>query len=365
VQILICGAYGQGNAGDEAVLDALLQEIRKTGVPAEVTVLSKNCRETERRADVTAVHSFFIPGVLRAMRKADVVLQGGGNLLQNQTSTRSLLYYLSFLEQAHRMGKQTWLIGCGFGPFQNRLAKRQAFRTLRRCAAGGSIRDPDSLRQALENGLCPERFLLSSDLTFALAAPPAESRCGAVQGNTLGIVPCGNRMTPAWESALADLARKRYRERGTQPVLLCLQRREDAGAAARIEKRIQDIPHTVIIIPPSGDTFRNIFADLSETVSFRLHGLLFSVSGSIPCAALGTDPKLAAFAADAGGAVPTVAEPSADAMAEALDYAAGRKRALDAAREKLVQRQKGNSDLLRIALTAADFPNKTSSGSIV
>lgn len=350
MQILICGAYGQGNAGDEAVLDALLQEIKRTGVPAEVTVLSKNCLETERRAAVTAVHPFFIPGVRKAIRKADVVLQGGGNLLQDQSSIRSLLYYLAFLEEARRQGKKVWLIGCGFGPFRTRMALQYTFRVLRRCTAGGAIREPESFDLALKNGLNPKTLHLSSDLTFALETPPIEKHGSILHGRTLGIVPRGGWTTPDWEKALADLARKRYAERKTIPVLLSLQKREDNEVVNRIEERIQDIPHIIMKIPPSGNFSIDIFSELTEVLSFRLHGLIFCIRGATPCAALGTDPKLAAFAADAGGAIPTVMEPSLEALEEALDFAEEKKNALAAVRQRLILRQKGNVDLLRTAL---------------
>ena len=59
--IVICGSYGLGNAGDEAILKAILQEVRATAPGEEITVLSRNPAETEARHSVQAVHMFDIP----------------------------------------------------------------------------------------------------------------------------------------------------------------------------------------------------------------------------------------------------------------------------------------------------------------
>ena len=44
--ILICGAYGLGNSGDEAILTAILRQVREAAPDADITVLSRNPEET-------------------------------------------------------------------------------------------------------------------------------------------------------------------------------------------------------------------------------------------------------------------------------------------------------------------------------
>ena len=45
--VLICGAYGMRNAGDEAVLDAILAELRELDPDLDITVLSRSPEETQ------------------------------------------------------------------------------------------------------------------------------------------------------------------------------------------------------------------------------------------------------------------------------------------------------------------------------
>ena len=45
-------------------------------------------------------------------------ISGGGTLIQNVTSGRSLLYYLSNISRAHAAGNHVMMYGCGIGPVQ-------------------------------------------------------------------------------------------------------------------------------------------------------------------------------------------------------------------------------------------------------
>ena len=59
--VLICGAYGMGNAGDEAILDAITAEMRSIDPLMPITVLSRDPEGAEARLDVDAIHTFNVP----------------------------------------------------------------------------------------------------------------------------------------------------------------------------------------------------------------------------------------------------------------------------------------------------------------
>ena len=92
--VLICGAYGFGNAGDEAILEAIISEMRRIDPNMPVTVLSRRPKETRRLYGVNAEHSFNLPRMRRIMRRCPLYLNGGGNLMQDVTRRVSLWYYL-------------------------------------------------------------------------------------------------------------------------------------------------------------------------------------------------------------------------------------------------------------------------------
>ena len=85
-KILISGYYGFDNFGDEAILKVLLEKLKD----CDVTVLSANPRKTFDTYGVHTVYTFSIEHVLKEIAYCDVLISGGGSLLQNVTSSKSL-----------------------------------------------------------------------------------------------------------------------------------------------------------------------------------------------------------------------------------------------------------------------------------
>lgn len=54
------------------------------------------------------------------MKKAHLFISGGGSLIQNATSRRSLRYYLWTLRHAKRCGCKVMMYGCGIGPIKGK-----------------------------------------------------------------------------------------------------------------------------------------------------------------------------------------------------------------------------------------------------
>ena len=113
---MICGAYGRGNVGDDAILEAILREMRSIDPDMPVTVLSKNPMATRLSYRVQAVGRMNVPAWMRAMRHAKLYINGGGSLIQDVTSRRSLWFYLHNIQAAHRAGCRVQMYGCGIGP---------------------------------------------------------------------------------------------------------------------------------------------------------------------------------------------------------------------------------------------------------
>ena len=87
--IVISGYYGFGNAGDEAMLCAIIDAIRKEEADAYITVISGNPKETSKKHNINAVGTFSALGILKAIANSDLVISGGGSLLQDATSIRN------------------------------------------------------------------------------------------------------------------------------------------------------------------------------------------------------------------------------------------------------------------------------------
>ena len=143
-RVLVSGYYGFSNAGDDAILEAIQQSVQ--GKDIGFTVLSNDPALTWNQYGMDAAPRFRVGAVLSALRRCDVLLSGGGSLLQDTTSTRSLLYYLSVIRCAQWLGKPVMLYANGIGPVRRPANRRRVRRAVDR-AALVTLRDHSSARE--------------------------------------------------------------------------------------------------------------------------------------------------------------------------------------------------------------------------
>ena len=128
-KIVISGYYGFGNAGDEAMLSALLDSLRSIIADVEVTVITGNCKATAEHHRVHTVSRMDILGIIKAISRCHILISGGGSLLQDVTSSRSLYYYLAVIRIAQWLHKPVMLYAQGIGPLI-RTRARKAVRSV-------------------------------------------------------------------------------------------------------------------------------------------------------------------------------------------------------------------------------------------
>ncbi len=132
-EVLLSGYYGYGNLGDEMLLSVIIRKLRERFPSVRICVLSREPEKTARYHMVDAVGRFDLVAIERKMQKNALFLFGGGTLLQDKTSSRSLSYYLYLLEMAKKHGMKTVLFAGGIGPLlrpQNAGRVKAALATL-------------------------------------------------------------------------------------------------------------------------------------------------------------------------------------------------------------------------------------------
>jgi len=152
-KIVISGYYGFDNIGDEAVLYGILKALRiKVGEQAEVTVLSANPARTQGLYGVQAVDRWDKKVLYRTIKQCDLLISGGGSLLQDVTSANSPLYYLGIIKLAQLMKKPVVIYAQGIGPL-----KRKRNRWLTKCilnkATAITVRDNASAEELKRMGI--------------------------------------------------------------------------------------------------------------------------------------------------------------------------------------------------------------------
>lgn len=298
---LICGAYGLGNAGDDAILKAILQQIRTLVPNEEIIVLSRNPAETTATHGVRALYMFDIPGFLRAARRVRLYINGGGNLIQDVTSRRSLWYYLYTLWAAKRRGCKVLMYGCGIGPILHPQDARLTRKILNQSVDTITLRDPDSLQELKEMGITQPEIILTADP--ALTLPKADDsqidtvfqRAGIpVNGRYIGFALRQWKGFPEKARLFTAAARYAYERHGLTPVFLSIENRQDP-AANRLAAEGLDIPHYFLDDAGSADTIIGALSRMEAVISMRLHALIFAAGQGTPLAGVVYDPKVSAF----------------------------------------------------------------------
>ncbi|MBR4075187.1 MAG: glycosyltransferase, partial [Firmicutes bacterium] len=113
---VLCGAYGRGNAGDEAILKGILNQLSEIDPDMPFWVMSRDPQDTRLIHKVNSMHMFNVLQFWRKLRKSQLFVNGGGSLMQDVTSSRSLMFYLFTLKAAKLSGCKIIMYGCGIGP---------------------------------------------------------------------------------------------------------------------------------------------------------------------------------------------------------------------------------------------------------
>lgn len=142
IKAAISGYYGFDNFGDEAILSSLVSELKKNDI--DITVFSKNPPKTSENLGVMSVNTFDIKKILEVLKNTDVLISGGGSLLQDATSLKSLLYYLFVISAALHYKKRVIIFAQGIGPIKNLFGRLLTKSVLKKCTYI-TVRDEKSL----------------------------------------------------------------------------------------------------------------------------------------------------------------------------------------------------------------------------
>lgn len=125
--IVISGYYGFDNIGDEAVLQSIIGALREQMPKVHIIVLSNTPQKTKALYGVEAVNRWKLKEVMTAIKKSNLLISGGGSLLQDVTSNKTIPYYLGIIKMAQVLRKPVVLYSQGVGPVNkgfNRLLIR-------------------------------------------------------------------------------------------------------------------------------------------------------------------------------------------------------------------------------------------------
>ncbi len=291
---VISGYYGHNNSGDDALLCAIIEQIRIYNPKARFTVLSANPKETTEKHGVYAVNRFNVFAVQRAIRNCSVLISGGGSLIQDVTSTKSLLYYSNLIAYAKKKGKKVYIYGNGIGPIVRKSNEETARNTLMQ-ADLITLRDKQS--EALLNRLCPNPPETKVTADPAMALKPAENADNILKDARLpkGEYVAfsirnwqGNKTIAPAVAATADALQQKY---GLIPVFIPMQLPEDLEICKKAVSLMQTKGYC-LENKYNHDELIAFCKTCKFVIGMRLHILLYAAASATPCIGLIYDPKI-------------------------------------------------------------------------
>ena len=114
-RVLLCGYYGEHNLGDDALLATLLATLPPS---CRVVVTARDQHQVQAQFGVSTCPRGHPIRLLLALVRTQVLVLGGGSLLQDSTSRRSLLYYVALILAARLLGAPRAAVGPRSGAAQ-------------------------------------------------------------------------------------------------------------------------------------------------------------------------------------------------------------------------------------------------------
>ena len=301
---LICGYYGFGNLGDELLLRCAAERVKREDGSSCAALVAKK-HKSGKNIDFCRIDRSSPKDVIRAINHAQRVVFGGGTLLQNSTSRRSIWYYLFLLKYAQSRGKQTELWGSGIGKIRGRLARRVTARILCRCDKI-ELRDEISASRARElissTKLSAPPISVCEDLALSVNISPSACadymlyRAGIRKNDKIAVI------------ALRGNEKRRYYavvkrwigiivKKGIVPIFVIMYPKQDTA----ITQKMSRLCGGRILYHTSAEDIFEIMKRAELVCAQRYHALVLSHMAGTSFIGVGGEEKIKSFCGSHGG----------------------------------------------------------------
>ena len=262
--VCLMGYFGYKNLGDEETLKCAVQALSEMGIK-DISVLSAP-HSSSLNTDSPKVKFYdrtLIGEINVAINHCDVFILCGGNLMQNETSQRSLIYYEQITAMAKRRGKRVYILSSGFGKINGRIGEFFLKKGLSASDFCGCRTEADLMRA--------NKYTTNSKIMpdFCFLLPQAEKR-SAPKRQFLWII-SGKKNISVED--IIDISRRR----GVTPIAVSLFADNDIDSISKIQRY-----GIKTVIPKNQNQLKKLLANSEFSLSERLHGAIFSIVSHVP-----------------------------------------------------------------------------------
>lgn len=298
--VIISGYYGFDNSGDDALLMAIIEDLRAQKEDISILVLSKKPNETKDNYNVDSINRFNIFKVIKNMRKSRLLINGGGSLIQDVTSSKSLYYYLGIIILAKLLRVKVMVYANGIGPVEKKINKRVVKKILN-TADYITLREKKSVKELENLKVLKPPVEVTADPALNIK-PEKKNRIdqllkGKGIENTDNIIGFSLR---EWGDKskhieiIADSIDYMVKKHNICPLFIPMHYPHDIriceDVANKMESKAYIMQERYLVSEIVG-----IIEKCKLLVGMRLHSLIYAVSVCVPVIGLAYDPKIKGF----------------------------------------------------------------------
>ncbi|MFJ7977709.1 polysaccharide pyruvyl transferase CsaB [Peribacillus sp. NPDC096379] len=302
MKIVISGFYGLGNTGDEAILESIIDNLRDGLDKPDLTVFSLSPEQTSNTFQVKSVYRGWrheFKEKVRALKDADLLISGGGGLLQDAYPTKFLFgplpYYLLIVLLAKLCGTKVMFFSQGIGPVTSRWGK--ILMKLSNLADFITVRDQYS-KDYLENlGIKKPETVVTSDIVFAFKKKEDNSCIeslplkGSEKLVAVSVRPWFEHVKQFEQ--MAAILDTLIAERGITPVFVPMEGHHDKNASEQVMAHMKSADQCLMLGTDfTPNQYLNFIGECSMTIGMRLHALIFSTLMGVPHIGFSYDKKV-------------------------------------------------------------------------
>ncbi len=307
--VVVSGYYGFGNMGDESLLDVIAATLAEEIPDVKIAALTRHPKADTRRTGLRCV-SRFSPQAVGTIAGAKLLVSGGGSLLQDSTSRRSLKYYAGVLGIAEAFGVKSYVYANGIGPVRDKSNRKLTAKVVDR-ATEVSVRDADSADELRRIGVTRDSIRVTADPAF-LIRPYDEHRLARTMDRigvkdgffAVSLRPPVQKNADASSMRVADEAVdacvKITEEYGLVPFVIPMQGVQDGEIcryfAEKYNERMKNSGRAAVLYTPeNAPELIGVLSKAAFVIGMRLHSIIFASSAEVPVVGLEYDPKVSSM----------------------------------------------------------------------
>ena len=298
-KIVLSGYYGFGNFGDEAILSAITRGLNSNVDDLFISVLS-NSPDTylSENFNIKCVPRMSPFLIIKEILSCNLVISGGGGLIQDSSGISTIIYYLGIVKLAKMLGKKVMFYAQGLGPVTTGKGKKLVKQIADKVDLI-TVRDEDSKNLFRELGVVKPPIIVTADPVLSLEGTDnskifdSEKLSGSSPFNFAISV-------RSWNSSfdflpvIADCADRVIKKFNARVVLIPFQKSQDLKICEKLSEIMETKPH-IIRGDYAPEEMIGFIGKMDFLLAMRLHALIFAASSLVPMAGIVYDPKVEAF----------------------------------------------------------------------